>query len=160
MSNILEQPNAENTAKAPVGEFDPIDIEQALLSIIKKGARFEKTYSTSGVSVTFKTITEIEQAALNQRMYEIESIGEKRMQKVTRPDGISIEQEIFVHPDKDRLRRNAELLAFIKAINSDTVINESVLESYSPLLLDWVAVICLPHFKKIMLEAMKKLKAF
>lgn len=154
--------------------FDPEDIEDAVICLVKPKVKFKKEYKLKHCSIVFHSLTDREQAELNNHLQEIENKGavrwfrqiEEGVDANNKPLTVKTEREITVNVDSLRAQRLVTLAFYINSI--DKVVFEhmslqqrlDMLADYSTDFLNWISNNILIHFLGIKAEATKKFVDF
>lgn len=159
--------------------FEKSEMEDVILSLIKRNQRFFKEYicfegSDFEVKVTLRTAFDNELKQLNQRLQTISLNGYKVPTKTYVPiidnkgeiQNIPQESEVYTHFDSERAARRARLAMYVESIGGevlpDSFLNdrEKVLEEYNSTLLDTIYENCLLAFMDLLNQSFEKFKVF
>lgn len=170
----VHKPGEVPEKEAPVVEykFEEIDLEDCVLSMVKRGNQFTKVYKVwEDVDIEVRELSNKDRKKLNAIQQEISCRGDRRKNRVYFSDPndnnsrLGHEAEVYFNTDSIRSMRVSELSMYIKSINKEDLPNSQAervefLEDFSDTFLDYVYFYVLNHFKALVVEATKKFHVF
>jgi hypothetical protein len=168
----VEKPEAPEQKKAGNPKFTKEDKEEVVLQLMSGDFRFRKKYDLhKQLTITFRSVSEREQAAINQAKQKIATTGDLRSKEITyRSPGndqmtVGERSEAYFNVDGNRAARLYDLYYHIESINSQgKEFNPEEkwewLFNLSADLLDHIYLTTYVSFKELMGEALTDLPGF
>lgn len=151
----------------PKEEFTKEELEDVIIQLMQEERRYVQVLSGNRLTVVLRTLTEIEQANLNNEIQLISFMGTKVSRDVYYKDPANEKSlvtgektDVFMFADKSRRARFAELFFHVESINGENGGNnkQEWLQSFPSVVLDYIYIYVLSKFRRKVETALKGLQ--